>query len=206
MRALEAKLAAGDDAGAVAELVALWAKLPSSRIASLALTLSARLPREAAPAKVADREERWLALAETRSPAVVPTLLSFEWPVHPREAKARMQLLLAFAPDPRIAQAIRDLWLAGRYRTSSGRPFWNQGFRLLLGWNDPQVAGALAVKTGILDEHVVGDVLKRQKGKPLPVEPELPARSIRTFLPGRRSRRWSVVPARTSLPRFAIPT
>lgn len=175
MSTLAAKLGAGDDAGAVDELVAVWAKVPSTRIAELVTTLSARLPRETAPAKVGEREERWLALAETRSHAVVPTLLSFEWPVHPREAKARMQLLQQFAPDPRIAHAIRELWLAGRYRTAPGRPFWNQGFRLLLGWNDPGVAAALAVKTGIIDEYIVVDVTKRLKGKPLPAEPELPA-------------------------------
>ena len=59
--------------------------------------LSAKLPREEMPKKVADREARWLALAEERSPDVVPSLLAFEWPVHPREAKARMAELLGLS-------------------------------------------------------------------------------------------------------------
>ncbi len=131
-------LASGDPAMAVARLVTAWAALPSHRIALVANVVSARLPLQALPVKIAQREEIWLAFAARRDPTLLPTLLAVDWPMHPRAASARLAQLVEFAPDPRIALALHELWATKRYR--AGWEFWVPALGTLVTWGDPTAA------------------------------------------------------------------
>ena len=168
-------LGAGETEAAVNALVAAWAKLPSTRVGAIAISLSRTLPHEPAPAKVADRERVWLTLAATPKPEVVPTLVAFDWPVFPRAMKQRMDRLATFPPDPRIAASLRDLWHSGAYRSQQGGVFWRRAFRMLLNWKDPGTAAILALAKRDDEYGILESVIDRRTKTPLPTEPELDA-------------------------------
>ncbi len=171
--AAKRSLAAGDTQAAVSALVLAWAKLPSTRIAALAIRLSATLPRLEMPAKVTEREWRWLELAANPSPETVHTLLAVDWPAHPRGVKARLDRYEKFPPDPRIAAAFRDLWHSGAYRSEAGGVFWRRAFRMLLNWKDPGTAAIIALAKRDETYGVLQSVVDRRTKTPLPTEPEL---------------------------------
>ncbi len=169
----KASLASGDTARAVRALATAWAKIPSSRIGALVIRLSSTLPHEALPAKVADRESRWLELAHSQNLDVVPALLSVEWPAFPRAVKARLDALEKFPPDPRIAGSLRDLWHARAYRSQAGSVFWRRAFRMLLHWNDPGTAAILSLAKRDDEYGILQSVVDRRTKTPLPAEPAL---------------------------------
>ncbi|MCX5744245.1 MAG: hypothetical protein NT062_17285, partial [Proteobacteria bacterium] len=109
LQAARDAILAADAETALAHLAIAWGIVPSPRISALTPTLAKRLTLQDLPATVADREVAWLALAATREPGRLPTLLGVDWPVHPRGAKVRLAALLAFAPDPQIAEALVGL-------------------------------------------------------------------------------------------------
>ncbi len=154
----EAKHAAasGDIPLAVRKLVAAWVELPLRRIAVLASKLTARLPLQPLPAKIAQREEVWLAFAARHDPELLPTLLAGDWPVHPRAAKARLAHLVDFPPDPRIALTLYELWNTKRYRSNAGGPFWRTAFRTLREWGDPELSRIVRTERTHQDVSLLG--------------------------------------------------
>jgi uncharacterized protein (TIGR02996 family) len=174
VRDVRSAIDGGDVASAVARLVAAWTNVPATALADAAVALSARLPVDALPSRVAEREARWLAIAAAHDPATLPTLLAAEWPVHPRAAKARLAELLKFPRDPRIARNLIDLWHAKRYGSNAGVPFWRATFKALFAWGEPGITpiyGA-ARKHEDLDWYRIFEDLKFEQ---LPAEPQLPA-------------------------------
>ncbi len=129
-------IVAGDAAAALAQLAIAWVAVPSPRIAALTPILARRITPQKLPTKVADREAAWLALAATREPTALPTLLGVDWPVHPRAAKVRLAALLAFAPDPQIAEALVGLLRAKRYESNAGVTFWRNAQKTLGLWGE----------------------------------------------------------------------
>jgi len=161
-------LAAGKIAGAVEQLVQAWRATPSARIARVAVALSARLPVQPLPAKVREREAAWHALAKKRDPAQLPTLLAGEWPVHPREARARVETLIAFGPDPRIVHALHGLWAAQRYLSNAGIVMWRKALRVLVAWDDPETTTLIreSTKARSNQSHIVAIFAKRKLPEP----------------------------------------
>lgn len=174
LAAAKDSLAAEDAQAATLALVELWSKLPSTRVAAIVEHLSTKLPREELPKKVGDREALWVLIAEKKDLTTVPTLLSVEWPAHPGGVKLRLDHLVTFPPDPRIAKALRELWIGGRYRSRAGQVFWRRAFRLLLNWKDPETARVIGSAKVTDDGYfIVEPILQRRTKTPLPTEPEL---------------------------------
>jgi hypothetical protein len=106
LREAQSAIERGDHGAAVAGIAAAWTATPSPRLAAVAARVARHLPAQPLPSAVAAREAVWLALAATRDPGALPTLLAADWPVHPRAAKVRLAALVQFAPEPRIAEAL----------------------------------------------------------------------------------------------------
>lgn len=167
----------GDLRAAVAALTAAWAAQPASRIAAAAVAISAKLPRDELPTAVRAREAKWLAIASRKDPATLPTLLAAEWPVFPREARARIEALVAFDPDPRIAHALYELWRAKRYLSNPGIVMWRLALRRLIEWRDPEATAVirqtLADKQRSNSGHVVSIFAKRKLADEPALGPEI---------------------------------
>ncbi|HEU0030455.1 MAG TPA: TIGR02996 domain-containing protein [Kofleriaceae bacterium] len=102
----------GDLAAALRHALDAWRWSKHERIAALVDTLSRRVAptRERPTGKtVADRQQRWLAIAAEREPADLANLLATLTEVKKRTALEPRLAAIAGRSDPRIATALHDL-------------------------------------------------------------------------------------------------
>ncbi len=160
----------GAIAEAIAHVTTAWTAAPTERLGPIAVAIDRRLPREELPEKVIAREEAWLALAVAHDPSTLPTLLGCDWPVHPREAKARLSELVEFAPDPRIAESLVRLRAAKRYTSNASAAFWKLAMLTLGTWGEPRLAELAERARNEIDWYSVFElVLPKLKTWPAPV-------------------------------------
>jgi len=131
---------------AATALIAAWRVAPSAQIARALVLVDKNLP---VPATLDDktvtaRELHWHGLARSLDEAVLPTLLAENWPVHPRQAKARVELLEAWPRSPRTSTALLALLGRGQYRSRAGRVVTRRIFTMLIDAGDPAVTEYLA--------------------------------------------------------------
>lgn len=170
LTAASAGVAKGAFADAIAHVITVWTAAPVERLGPIAAAIDRRLPRLELPAKVSAREEAWLALAAKHDPSTLPTLLGCDWPVHPREAKARLSELVEFPPDPRIAEALIRLRAAKRYTSNASAAFWKLAMLTLGTWGEPRLAELAQKARNEIDWYSVFEpVLKKLKKWPAPV-------------------------------------
>src|SRR5207249_4886464 len=85
-------------AEAAALVIAAWRRAPSARLAALLTAIEKPLPPPTSLRgdTVAEREDYWHALADTKDDQFLESLLHEQWPVHPKGAKARVRKLEAW--------------------------------------------------------------------------------------------------------------
>lgn len=170
LEAAAAAFAKGTYADALSHVIEVWTAAPTERLGPIAVAIDRRLPRQPLPDKVSAREQAWLDLAAAHDPATLPTLLGCDWPVHPREAKARLSELVEFAPDPRIAESLVRLRAAKRYTSNASAAFWKLALLTLGGWGEPRLAALAAGAKNEIDWYSVFEpVHKKLKSWPAPV-------------------------------------
>ncbi|MEO8698464.1 MAG: TIGR02996 domain-containing protein [Kofleriaceae bacterium] len=92
----------------LAELLEAWRSVRHPRIADAIELMSGELAAAAGPIRgktAAAIEEAWLAIAARREPAELGRLLAMPWPSTWQKAMPRLEALLAWPDDPRLALA-----------------------------------------------------------------------------------------------------
>jgi uncharacterized protein (TIGR02996 family) len=144
----QAKAAAerGDLGKALAQLLAAWKKSPALAIADAIAAVSARAAASLQPptGKTATaKNAAWDAAAKGGDPVARATLVaSLTDTKGCADTLARIELLVAHDPDPRVSARIADLVETPAYNASVSRTnaFWKRVFALLPELGDPRIA------------------------------------------------------------------
>lgn len=133
--ALREAVEASTPLDAVLALVRAWKVAPSTRIAQCCRQLALSLREEAVEgANQTDREAAWHALASGKRSEDLGRLLLTGWSRNARDARARLEVLRSFGPDPRVVGALLELDTGERYLNAEGNRFWAEVYELLLSW------------------------------------------------------------------------
>jgi hypothetical protein len=126
------RLAAGDDAGALTDLLEAWRLAKAPALADAIDRVSARITRPAITGgtKIL-REKAWHTVAKAGDPADVPRLVDAPWPGRWEDAMPRLRRLVAWPDDPRVAMALAREVDATRYVSRSASRFYEPLFRRL---------------------------------------------------------------------------
>lgn len=135
-----AALRDGHNADGLAALLAAWRTHPSAKLAAIMTIVSDRVRADipGTRGKTAVATKTWTERAERATPAEIPALLASLADATSAEAKARLEIVARWMPDPRIDDAILTLIEMVPYRATSTRPFWNRLWWLAGSITDPR--------------------------------------------------------------------
>jgi len=133
--------------GAIAKLLAAWRTARHPALADALDALSARITRPPIAGKtVKARHQAWCVCAKLDDPADVPRLLAIVLDGSSKLLEAKLDLLVARGPDPRVATSLIEIVAAQRHFVTI-RWLWAGLLRAIDKMGDPRGIAALRAAT-----------------------------------------------------------
>jgi uncharacterized protein (TIGR02996 family) len=130
---------------ALPRLLDWWRDTRDAELGDLVAKLTP-VERRAYPksASVHEQQTRWLQLADTGDPAMLPSLVALLHDGYSNEVLARLQTVLArFDDDPRTSAAVTRLYESPAHINLSTLPLWEALGNAVVRFADPRAAAAL---------------------------------------------------------------